>query len=348
MNFASDNTGPAHPRIAEALLRECEGYAMPYGADAGAKTVRDEIRRIFEAPEAEVFLVSTGTAANSIALSALVKPWQAIYCSRVAHIQEDECGAPEFYSGGAKLVLVPEMHAKITPDDLRTAIEDGLARGAQFSQPGALSLTQVTERGTLYALSEITALTDLARTYGLGTYMDGARIANAVAALGCRPSDMTWRAGIDILTFGGTKNGCTGVEAVVVFDPSRAEEVFFRRKRGGHLLSKHRYLSAQMAAYLNDDLWLDLGRRANQAAKHLVAGLRDLGVEILHPPQANMIYAEISAGAHRRALEAGAEYYLSLDDLEGLPDDRMVPVRLVTNWATTTEETHRFLSCLAT
>lgn len=347
MNFASDNTGPAHPAITQAVLRECEGYAMPYGNDPVAAQVRDRIRTVFEAPDAEVFLVNTGTAANSIALSALVTPWQAIYCSRVAHIHEDECGAPEFYSGGSKLVLVPETHARITPEDLAATIEDGLARGAHFVQPGALSLTQVTERGTLYTPEAIAALTAVGRDYGLATHLDGARFANAVAALGCTPAELSWRAGVDVLSFGGTKNGCIGVEAIVVFDPSRAPEVLFTRKRGGHLVSKHRYLSAQMDAYLEDDLWLDMAARANGSAKRLVAGLRGIGAEILHPPEANMIYASMPRSAHRRAIEGGAEYYLTLDDIKGGEDSDSIPVRLVTNWATDDDEVDRFVALLA-
>ncbi len=347
MNFASDNTGPIHPEIAKAVVAAGEGYAMPYGDDALAGTVRDQIREIFEAPEAEVFLVNTGTAANSLALSALVQPWQTIYCSRTAHIQEDECGAPEFFTGGAKLTLVPETHARITAKDLSGTIEEGLTRGLHYTQPGALSLTQVSERGTIYSLSDLAALTETARAYGLRTHMDGARFANACAALGCAAAEMSWRAGIDILSFGGTKNGCIGVEAIIVFDPDLAQEVLFRRKRSGHLLSKHRFLSAQMAAYLAGDLWLDLAARANRAASRLVEGLNAGGADILHPAEANMIYAAFPAQAHRRAIEAGAQYFMTLDDLKNEADETRIATRLVTNWATTDDEIDRFLALIS-
>jgi threonine aldolase len=347
MNFASDNTGPTHPKIAEAVMKAGEGYAMPYGDDPLAATVRDRIREIFEAPEAEVFLVSTGTAANSLALSAIVQPWQTTYCSRVAHIQEDECGAPEFFSGGAKLTLVPETHARMTPEDLSATIEGGLTRGLHFAQPGALSLTQVTERGTVYSLAALSALCETARRFGLRTHMDGARFANACVALGCTPADMSWRAGIDILSFGGTKNGCMGVEAIVVFDPSLARELLFRRKRSGHLFSKHRFLSAQMAAYLEEGLWLDLATRANRAAARLVAGLKAAGADMLHPTDANMIYTAYPARAHRRAVAGGAQYFMTLDDLEGHAANAPITTRLVTNWASTDEEIDHFLSLIA-
>lgn len=348
MNLASDNTGPAHPRIMEALARANEGYAMPYATDAALDAVRARLREIFEAPDAEVLLVATGTAANSLALAALVAPWQAIYCSRIAHVHVDECGAPEFFSGGAKVVLVDETDARIAPEDLAAAIDEGLERGLHYVQPGAVSLTQVTERGTVYDLGQLTALAGAAKARGLPVHLDGARFANALVALGCTPAEMTWKAGIEAVSFGGTKNGCLGVEAILLFDPERLRELELRRKRSGHLFSKHRYLSAQMEAYLEGDLWLETARAANDAAARLADGLRQVpGVRLLHPVEANMLYAEIPRAAHRRAVAAGAQYYLTLDDLAGGSDDDPIPARLVTNWATTGHEIDRFLSLLA-
>ena len=203
----------------------------------------------------------------------------------------------------------------------------------------------MTERGTVYSLDEIAALTGLASDHGLPTHMDGARFANALASVNCSPGDMTWRAGVDVLSFGGTKNGLMAVEAVVLFDPGGAEELAFRRKRGAQLWSKHRYLSAQMVAYLADGLWLELARAANAAAARLGDGLAALRhARILHPRQANMIFVELPRAAHRRAVESGASYFLTISDLAGGGEDDMVPARLVTNWATTDAEVDRFLT----
>lgn len=347
MNFASDNTGPAHPSVIEALGRANAGYAMPYGDDDGMTAVGDRLRAVFEAPEAAVFLVATGTAANSLALATLVRPWEAIFCSRLAHIHCDECGAPEFYTGGAKLVLVAETDARIAPDALAAAIDEGRARGLHYVQPGAVSLTQVTERGTVYGLDHLKALCETAHARGLPVHMDGARFANALAALGCTPAEMTWRAGVDALSFGATKNGALGVEAVILFDPAQAREFALRRKRAGHLFSKHRYLSAQMAAYLADDLWRGMAAAANAAAARLSAGLAGIpGARFLHPVEANMIFVELPRAAHRRAVAAGARYFLTPEDLAGGTEHDPIAARLVTNWATPGEETDRFLAAL--
>ena len=348
MNFASDNTGPVHPRVMEALARANEGYAPSYGEDALMDTVRQQIRKIFEAPEAEVFLVAIGTAANSLCLATLANPWDAIYCSDLAHIHTDECGAPEFFTGGAKLVTVPETHARISARDLDAAIREGLPRDIHFVQPGAVSLTQVTERGTLYSLDELQALGATAKAHDIPVHLDGARFANALVALGCTPAEMTWKAGIEAVSFGGTKNGLMGVEAAILFDPARAREFALRRKRGAQLFSKHRYLSAQMAAYLTDDLWREMATQANRTGQRLATGLAALPhTRLDHPAEANMVFASLPRAAHRRAVEAGANYYMTLEALAGGADDDLIPCRLVTNWATTDDEVDRFLSLVA-
>ena len=345
MNFASDNTGPVHPKVIEAITRTAEGYDLPYGEDADMARVRTLIRQTFEAPDAEVFLVSTGTAANALALSQLVSPWEAIFCTDVAHIHVDECGAPEFYSGGAKLVLVPSTDAKMTPTDLDAAIAEGLPRGLHYVQPGAVSVTQVTERGTVYSLDDLTALTDIAKARGLPVHMDGARFANATVALGLSAAEMSWKAGFDVISFGGTKNGLMSVEAIVFFDPARAEGFEFRRKRAAQLFSKHRFLSAQMAAYLEDELWRDLASQANAMARRLADGLSALPhAKFAHPVQANMLFPSLPRAAHRRAVEAGAKYFMTAEDLAGGHDNDPIPCRLVTNWATTGAEVDAFLA----
>ncbi|TRD16431.1 threonine aldolase family protein [Palleronia caenipelagi] len=343
MHFASDNSGPAHPQVMEALASANEGYAMPYGKEAAMDRVRDQIRKIFEAPQAEVYLVATGTAANSALLACMTKPWQLIYCSDVAHIEEDECGAPDFFANGARLALVDAPDALIDPDALRARIartEQGVVHGMQR---GPLSITTVTERGTVYSLDHLAQLTGIAQEFGLPVHMDGARFANAMAALGCTPAEMVQ--GVDALSFGGTKNGLLGVEAAVIFDPDLAWEFELRRKRGGHLFSKHRYLSAQMEAYLTDDLWLHSARMANAAAARLAGGLQQIDkVEFLHPPHANIIYAKFPRADHLRLIEAGAQFY-SLGSLDG-PGEEPVRARLVCDWSATAENTDRFLEIL--
>lgn len=347
MNFGSDNTGPAHPRVMDALMRANEGYALPYGTDDLTRAVTEQLRAVFEAPQAEVFLVALGTAANSLALSALVQPWQAIYCSRLAHIHTDECGAPEFYSGGAKLVMVPETDGKMHSADLDAAIAEGLDRGLHYNQPGAVSITQVTECGTVHSLNELGALADVAKTHRLPVHLDGARFANALVALGCSPAEMTWKAGIDVVSFGATKNGLLGAEAVIFFNPDHSRDFEFRRKRAAQLFSKHRYLAAQMAAYLDGDLWLDMARAANASAARLADGIRALpNARLHHPVDANILFASLPRAAHRRAVAAGAQYFLTLEDLEGGDDTDVIPARLVCDWSIRNEAIDQFLDLL--
>jgi threonine aldolase len=344
MYFASDNAGPAHPEVMQALLDANSGYAMPYGADDLMTDVTAKLREIFEAPEAEVFLVATGTAANSLALATLCQPFETVFCSRTAHIHEDECNAPEFFSGGAKLTLVGDDD-KMTPDTLRAAIEAEEIRGVHGPQRGPVAITQVTERGNLYSLAEIETLCSVARDFKLSVHLDGARFANALVALNCAPADMTWRAGVDAVSFGATKNGCPGVEAVIFFDGAKAWEFELRRKRGAHLFSKHRYLSAQMRAYLSDDLWLRSARAANANAARLAEGLTTGGAEVFNDVRGNMVFARMPRAVHQRLHEAGAVYYLWDGPLEG-PADEMVMARFVCDWSLGDEDLTRFLTLL--
>ena len=343
MFLASDNTGPAHPQVMEHVIAANEGYAMPYGADPIVDTVRDRVREVFEAPEAAVYLVATGTAANALALACYCQPWQTVFCSPVAHIHEDECNAPEFYSAGAKLTLVPGSD-KITPEALQATIEAEQTRGVHGPQRGPVSITQVTERGGVYTLDELAALTDIAKSHGLPVHLDGARFANAMVTVGCSAADMTWKRGVDVVSFGGTKNGCMGVEAVIFFDPEKAWEFELRRKRGAHLFSKHRFLSAQMEGYLKNDIWLDMARRANARAARLSTGLKEKGAEFLHPVEANMIFAAFPRGVHQRLHDAGAKYYIWSGSLEGDDPDEMVTARLVCDWSITDAQIDLFLS----
>ncbi|MEJ2001338.1 MAG: beta-eliminating lyase-related protein [Maritimibacter sp.] len=345
MHFASDNTGPAHPKVLDAVIAANQGYAMPYGADDMTRAVEARIREIFEAPSAIVHLVTTGTAANTLSLAALTRPFETIFCSACAHIYEDECNAPSLITGGATLTLAEAPDGKMTPDSLTRAIETQGDRGVHGPQRGPVSITNVTERGSVYSVAELEALTALAKSYGLSVHLDGARFANAVAATNASPADMSWRAGVDVLSFGGTKNGCLGVEAVVFFKPQHAWEFELHRKGAGHLLSKQRYLAAQMLAYLEDGLWLDMARASNAANARLIEGLSALpGTEILYGPSANITFARLPRAMHQRLHDAGAEYHIMQGSLEG--DDPAEPLlaRFVADWSASAADTEAFLT----
>ena len=348
MFLASDNIAGTAPEIMAALNAVNAGHMPSYGGDPVTAEVTAMIREIFEAPEAAVVLVATGTVANALSCALLCKPWETVFCHRNAHIEEDECGAPEFFIGGGKLTLVDGPHAKMDPDALRRTIAHTGRGGIHNLQRGMVSITNATEAGTVYSPAEVRALTAVARDFGLPVHMDGARFANALVAAGCTPAEMTWKAGVDVLSFGGTKNGCMGVEAVVIFDPARAHEAELRRKRGGHLFSKHRFLAAQMRAYLTDGLWLRLAAHANAMAARLSAGIVKVpGASLVHPTEANAVFAAFPRAAHRAAQGAGAYYYLWPFDqsLEG-PGEEPLAARLVCSWATTEAEIDSFLSHL--
>ena len=344
MFMNSDNAGPAHPRVMAAVARENEGWQGSYGADDAMARVTAAVRELFEAPEAAVYLVATGTAANVLALATLTQPFQTIFCPPTAHIQEDECNAPEFFTGGAKLTLVGQSD-KLETAPLRAAIEGEEVRGVHGPQRGPVSLTQSTELGRVYTTGEIEAVCAVAREYGLPVYLDGARFANALVSLNCSPAEMTWRAGVDAVSLGGTKNGCLGVEAVVLFDPAKAWEFELRRKRGAHLFSKHRFLSAQMEAYLDGGLWLEAARMANDRCARLADGLGGLdGVSFLHRPQANALFAYLPRDMHRRLFAAGAQYHLwGVPDSEMHKDGGPLLSRMVCDWSLPEAEVDRFI-----
>lgn len=348
MEFASDNSSAVAPEVMAALARANTGYAPGYGADPIMAEVTERIRALFDAPRAEVRLVATGSAANALSLACLVQPWQTVFCHRNAHIEEDECGAPEFFTAGAKLTLLSGDHARIEPDALREALAFTGRAGVHNVQKGALSLTNATENGASYRPEEVARLAGIAHAAGIPVHMDGARLANALAFTGATPAEMTCGAGVDILSFGGTKNGLMGVEAVVIFDPARAWEFELRRKRGGHLFSKHRYLSAQMLAYLTDGLWLRLAQDANAMARRLSEGIAALpGARIDHPTEANEVFATLPRAAHARAMAAGAHYYLWPFDqrLDGDPEE-LLSARMVCSWCTTAAEVDGMLAFL--
>lgn len=335
MFFASDNGGPVHPRIMAALAEANEGHAMPYGACPWTARAVAAVREAFGAPEAEVRLVPTGTSANALLLGSLTEPWRRVFCSDIAHVHMDEMGAVAFYGGGAELGLVPQSHGRIAPDalDARIAAEPEGRRGP-------VSVTQVTEAGTVYDLDTLCGIAGVAERHGLPLHIDGARFANACAALGVGAADMAQ--GAAAVSFGGTKNGAMGVEAAVLLDPSRAPSLAARRHRGGHLFSKHRYLAAQIAASLEDGLWLEMAAAANARMARLAEGLRRLNhVEILHPVDANILFARWPDALHDRLAAEGALYYR-------MPaGDGRDTARLVCDWSVDEAAIDRFLSLMA-
>jgi len=304
MNFRSDNTAPAAPEIIAALTRVNEGSATAYGEDQWSKLLDEKFSALFER-NVRVFTVASGTAANAISVASLTPPWGAVLCHREAHIECDECGAAEFYSGGAKLVLIDGVESKITPDALREAVARN-ERGIHSVTPAAVSVSQTTERGGVYSVAEISAVGQVAKEAGLGLHMDGARFANAVAALGCKPAEITWRAGVDLLSFGATKNGALAAEAIICFDMNKAEEVARRRKRSGHLFSKGRFVAAQLLAYLEDDLWLRQATRANALAARLAEAA---GPHLSHAALSNQVFIKPGDAALAKLRAGGAEFY---------------------------------------
>ena len=255
MNFASDNVFGVHPRILEALQAANAGTATSYGADDWTKRAEQRLGEVFER-EVSAYLVVTGTAANALALSTMVPPYGALLCHADSHIMVDECGAPELFTGGAKLIGLDEPYGKITAGAVERKL-DGFIRGVHDARPAAISITQASEAGTVYTRPEIEAISEVARRRALRLHMDGARFANALVSLAATPAELTWKAGVEALSFGATKNGAMALEAVVFFDIALAEDFGHRRMRAGQLLSKGRFLGAQMLAYLDDDLWLE-------------------------------------------------------------------------------------------
>jgi threonine aldolase len=341
MDFASDNGAGVAPEILEAIVRSSRSNAPAYGADDFTARATAMLCDVFETG-AEVFLVPTGTAANALALAALVRPFDAVFCHEEAHIHDDECGAPEFFTGGAKLVGLPGEGGKVTPAILSDALAR-FPRGLVKSvQPGALSISQATEAGTIYRQPEIAELAGIARAAGLATHMDGARFANSLVSSGLQPADMTWRSGIDALSFGATKNGALACEAVIVFEPKLAANLAYLRKRAGHTLSKGRFLGAQMEAYLKDGLWLRLAERANAAARRLSERLSKVAnVRLAWPVEVNEVFVVAPDSTVASWREGGAKFHpwstraLAADRA---PRSGETLIRLVTSFETTNAE----------
>ena len=338
-NFRSDNETPVAGPIWEALARANQGTAYSYAEDDWSERLDDAFSELFETA-VQVLPVSTGTVANSIALASVTPPWGSVYCHRNAHVFCDESGAPEFFGNGLRLVPVNGAGGKMQPGDLGRAIHESEGHGVHSYAPAALTLTQSTECGSIYLPDELAALYAVARDKGLATHMDGARFGNAVAALGCSPAEITWQAGVDMLSFGASKNGCMAAEALVFFGQADKLEVAERlRKRSGHLLSKMRYVSAQLLAYINDGLWLELAAHANGMAARFAAAVEaHPEARLEYPAQANEVFVRWSADGLRSLEARGIEflYWPGHDDL----------ARFVFGHSTSEQETQTLISAL--
>jgi threonine aldolase len=304
--FASDNTAGICPEAASALAQANTGSAPSYGDDEWTLRLCDEVRELFEI-DCDVFLVFNGTAANALALAQLCQPFHSIVCHENAHIENDECGACEFYTGGSKLIPTRGADGKL---DL-CEVEAALLRQHELHshKPRAISLTQATELGTVYRADEIRKISAFAKKHRMFLHMDGARFANAVAALRCAPREITWQAGVDALSFGGTKNGLAAGELVVFFKKQQSADFDYRAKQGGHLASKMRFLAAPWIALLENDVWLKNAQRANDTALRLADGLRGYGVEIVSPVESNAVFVRLDATIARRLRELGWDFY---------------------------------------
>ena len=322
--FASDNTSGICPEAWD-VLRDCNADSQPsYGTDAWTARACDMIRDVFEKPDAEVYFVFNGTAANSLALSSLCQSYHSVICHGLAHVETDECGAPEFFSNGMKLLLGGGSRGKLAPEEIERLVKK--RSDIHYPKPRAVSITQSTELGTVYSVEEIGAIARTARRCGLHVHMDGARFANAIESLGCAPADLSWRRGIDVLCLGGTKNGMSGTEAVVFFRPELAEEFDYRCKQAGQLASKMRFLSSQWIGMLKDDAWLSNAAHANRMALLLAKRLSTVeGVDVQQTPEANAVFVDFAPEVEEGLRRKGWRFYSFIGDGS----------RLMCSWATT-------------
>lgn len=347
MFFASDNWAGVAPEINQALLDNTAGKVSGYGAGELDKKVEAKLSEIFE-KDVAVFFVATGTAANSIAIATSAKPGSVAFCHSEAHVNIDECGGPEFFSSG-RLCAVPGKFGKIEPDALRKAISNYPASFIHHGRPGSITITQATELGTLYSIDEISVVSEIAKETGIPLHMDGARFSNALVALGVSPAEMTWKSGVDYVSFGGTKNGCWCAEALICFDPAMRDEVAFHHKRAGQLFSKSRFVSAQFDAYLGNDLWLTMASHANDMTQTLAAELQKSNhVRLAWQPEANEIFVVMQKKKVAELRDKGAvffEWQVPVAHPDLLQDGEDL-YRLVTSFATTQDELEAFISCL--
>jgi threonine aldolase len=336
-NFASDNTAPAHPSVIAALSAVNHGGMPAYGNDPVTEALQETFRTLFRCPDLKLFPVFNGSACNGLALARMIKPYESVLAHKRSHINNDECGLPEFFTGG-RIVGLDGPHGKLSPASIGGLIKQTLDHAPHTSRPRAISITQSTELGTVYTPAEIKALSAVAKKHGMFLHMDGARLANAVAHLGCSPAEVTVEAGVDILSFGGTKAGALLAEAAVIFNPALIEDFAYIHKRAGQLPSKARFVSVQLQALLDNDLWLELARHANAMAGLLRDGLlQKPGVGIVHPVEANELIITLPEGVADKLWAKGHLFYR-------WPNEAPNAYRLVTHFATTEDEVTAFLA----
>jgi len=309
IDYRSDNTGRAAPQILEALVQANQGTALGYGGDDWTAALQRRFSELFET-SVRVFPVATGTAANALALATLGPSWGIVYCSEVAHINTSEANATGFFGGGIKLAPIGGEHGKVSADLLAETLAGTSPAQLHRGKPAAVSLTQATDLGAVYRLDEIRAITEVAAHHGLRLHMDGARFANAVARLGCSPAELTWRSGIDIMSFGATKNGGALCDAIVVFSPDLADSLAVQLRRAGQVWSKMRFASAQLIAYVENGLWLEMAGASNKMAARIAAGLREIpAARLLAPVEANEIFLQLPSSAMDALEVDGFQFY---------------------------------------
>ena len=333
VKFASDNVTGACPEVLDAILKANDGDRTPYGNDQVSNDLQKKFSEIFE-KDVIVFPTASGTAANALALSTMTPSFGNIYCHKLSHINVDECGAPEFYTGGAKLVNLNGINGKITAEELNKSI---VGKGiVHHTQPSSVSITQLCETGEAYRLDEIKEISEIAHKHKLNIHMDGARFANALVSLNCSPAEMTWKSGIDVLSFGATKNGCLAAEAIIFFKPELVGNLPFLMKRAGHLLSKMSFVSGQLDAYITNGVWLKNAKHANAMGKKLSQGLDEhKNIEIAYPTDANEVFVKMPKDIIDQLNSVG--YTINDDEWDGNA------VRLVTAWNTDTSDVDTFL-----
>ena len=349
MFFASDNWAGAHPQIADALKAHAGGFDVAYGAGELDRQVEARFAEIFD-HEVSVWFLPTGTACNSLALAAVNRVGGVAFAHPESHIREDEGGAPEFLASGVRIRPVPGNNGKIDPAALRSSVEPFSPGTVNRGLALGVSITQATEIGTIYSPGEIDVISGICREFGLPLHMDGARFANALVTLGCSPAEMTWKRGVDILSFGGTKNGCWCAEALVFFDPEMARDMPQLRKRSGHLFSKPRFIAAQFLAYFDNGLWLDLARHANAMASRLAAVVEaGSKTRLAWQVEANEVFAVMPEAEFDRLSAEGARFHpwpKTAGDGATLEEGEII-VRLVTSFATEPSDIDRFAALLS-
>ena len=334
--FASDNVTGACPEVMDAVVAANSGIATSYGDDEWSSRLQTKLSEIFET-DVEVFLAVSGTASNALALSALAPVFGKIYCHELSHINTDECGAPEFFTGGAKLIPMRSSNGRIKANELAETIRG--SGNVHVTQPSVVSITQSCETGTVYQLDEIKAISKIARKHKMSVHMDGARFANALASLDVSPAEMTWKSGVDVLTLGGTKNGCLAAEAIIFFKPDMVGNFPYLHKRSGQLLSKMRFISSQLEAYVTDDLWIRNAQHSNSMAKILSEGLNAFSnIELAYPTQSNEVFVYLPRELIDYLNNAG--YDINEEELDGKA------VRFVTAWNSELKDVDRLLEVI--